>query len=206
MKKRRLYGAISTVMVGGAVLGITSLGVSPSSTFASSRPAKQQMTTHDVVSVPTSAPQTNKRKSLVAAIQSVTFRGNSTDPTVTIKGLNLDPKPPVAPAGAPQQSFGCALASEPRSLARFGYDYGNSFYLQDESTSPTWSAGRYRPGSELDCVGMLVKRFTPSTIVFSLGSAYPTYPGVARHYRLRSGDRYSVVVNGVIFTGRVHYS
>lgn len=81
-----------------------------------------------------------------------------------------------------------------------------SLYIQDATSRPVWGAGRYRPTvNELDCVGVIVKKFTPSSVVFSLGAAYPKFPGVAATYILKPKDLYDVNINGVRYIGRVSY-
>ena len=60
-----------------------------------------------------------------------------------------------------------------------------------------WSAGRYRPGiNELDCVGMLIRSYTQTKVVYRLGVDYKVH-----RYQLAEGDPYQVSVNGALKRG-----
>ena len=78
---------------------------------------------------------------------------------------------------------------------------GTRLYIATPGLSP----GRYRPNllprHELDCVGLVIVRYTPTRITYKLGSDY-----VAHHYQIAEGDPYQVAVNSLRFHGRVHYT
>ena len=55
-----------------------------------------------------------------------------------------------------------------------GYDYRTNLYLYDRTRN--WAGGRYRPElSELDCVGLLVSKFSANQVVIQFGAAYAQY-------------------------------
>ena len=88
-----------------------------------------------------------------------------------------------------------------KPLAAYGFDYGTSLFLEDRTQQPVWSAGRYRPQlNELDCIGVIVVKFTPALVVFRLGASYGE-----GQFKLVANDAYTVDVNLVRFHGRVRY-
>ena len=72
-----------------------------------------------------------------------------------------------------------------------GFDYGIRLYFVDKSANPEWSAGRYRPRlGELDCIGLIVTRYTSGEVVFRFGGFFRQ-----RRYRVNAGDYVGVAVN-----------
>ncbi|HEX6392753.1 MAG TPA: hypothetical protein VFZ97_04890 [Acidimicrobiales bacterium] len=135
-----------------------------------------------------------------AAITSVVFSGTTLNPTVTVSGSGLGQLPAPNPTYTPEGTNLCPLPPS----ANQGYDYGTSFYLFD--TSRNWAGGRYRPNlNELDCIGLIESKFTPSQVVFTFGSAYSQYQQ-KDNYLLAEGDSYELAVNGAVFRGTVHYT
>ena len=111
-------------------------------------------------------------------INSVSFTGSDTNPTVTISGSNLGSEPEGGPAG-------CSTT---------GDNYpGNSLTFSDATGS--WGAG-----TGGDCIGLVLSSYTSSQVVYQFGSGYTVY-GTAN-----SGDAYTVTVQGVQFSGTVAYS
>jgi hypothetical protein len=141
-------------------------------------------------------------------ISSVTFTGSQAHPVVTIIGQGFGHRPSPKPDYHPPAVSHPLCAVKPvEAPSRYGYDFGTRLFLEDSSAQPVWAAGRYRPGlRELDCVGLLVKTYTPTKIVFALGAGYPTIPGAPAHYALADGDTYVIGVDGAQSTGQVHYS
>ena len=136
-----------------------------------------------------------------ATISSVVFTGTTTAPTVTVNGTGLGAMPAPNPTYTPAGTQMCPLAPPPGNQ---GYDYGTSLFLFDSSRN--WAGGRYRPElNELDCVGLLVSKFTPTQVVFQYGSAYATYQQ-KDNYLLAEGDSYQLTVNGANYSGTVHYT
>ncbi len=138
-------------------------------------------------------------------IRAVRFSGNQAHPVITITGQQLGKTPRPNPAYHP---LGHPLCPPKPILpgARYGFDYGIRLYLEDSEAQPVWSAGRYRPSlNELDCIGIVLVRFTPSRVVYRLGAAYPNLVGKSSVYTLKEGDTFVVAVNGASFKGRVHY-
>jgi hypothetical protein len=143
----------------------------------------------------------------VAKVTSVTFTGNEIKPTITIKGTGFGVQPtPNPPYHPPALDHPLCRAKPPLPLSRYGYDYGSDLFLQDSSQTPAWSAGRYRPSlRELDCIGLLISKYTPTVIVFRLGAAYPLIPGIPGAYALETGDKYVIGVGSARHVGRVRY-
>ena len=103
------------------------------------------------------------------------------DPSYTPEGSQLCPIPPSG---------------------NQGYDYGTNLYLVDSTRN--WAAGRYRPGQdELDCDGLLVSKFTATQVVYQFGSGYSN---PRTNSLLAAGDSFQVAVNGLTYTGTVHYT
>jgi hypothetical protein len=139
-------------------------------------------------------------------ITSVVISGSVASPRVTIRGHHLGVKPGRLPSYHPPGHPLCPTAKPKNHLASYGYDYGTDLFISDLSASPIWSAGRYRPKlGELDCIGVIINRYTASTIVFHLGKAYPHFAGAPAHYRLAPGDRFEVGVYTTTFHGKVAF-
>jgi hypothetical protein len=84
-----------------------------------------------------------------------------------------------------------------------GFDYGVSLTLVDDSASPLWAAGRYRPQlKEFDCIGLVVRAFTPTKVEFRFGAAYSQF---SQYTPLAAGSTIEVVVNGAIIHAIVRY-
>ena len=120
-----------------------------------------------------------RRIAATPTISSVTFGGDVQNPSIVIHGTNLGGKPAPNPAGSPSNQPLCPVTIQGNA----GLDYGTSLYLDD--TTGNWAAGRYRPSaSELDCIGLIVTKFTATEVDFRLGSGYQqVYP------KLRSSPR-----------------
>ena len=136
-----------------------------------------------------------------AKITSVTFKNvNGPNPQVTIRGSGFGARPahdPSFPPTPPQGNtppYGCS------ETGKVGWNYGTKLWLSvTSSTHSPWSAGRYRPAlSELDCVGIVILRYTGSQVRFRLGAGY--HQG---GYKLTAGDHYVASVNGALRHGTV---
>jgi hypothetical protein len=134
------------------------------------------------------------------------IRGGPTDPTFTIVGRHLTlPKP--NPAGSSAGTQLCPL----QVTGNAGLTYGTGFYMVvwaaqvNATNAEKYSAGRYRPTlGELDCIGLIVGKLTPSKITFTLGAAY------AQHYvsspgPIHNGDVVEVVLGKATCATVVHY-
>ena len=119
--------------------------------------------------VPVTAPPT---------INSVSFTGTASDPTVTISGSNLGTEPAGSPAG-------CSTTGD-----NFP---GGSLTFND--TTGGWGAG-----TGGDCIGLVVSSYSSSQVVYQFGSGYNIY-GTAN-----SGDAYNVTVQGATYSGTVTYT
>lgn len=134
-------------------------------------------------------------------ITSVVFTGTTMAPTITVNGSGLGSTPPANPTYAPAGTQLCPL---PPPSGDQGLDYGTSLYIFD--TPRNWAGGRYRPElNELDCVGVIITKFTPTQVVFQFGATYAQYQQ-AHNYLLAEGDAYQLAVNGATFSGTVHYT
>jgi hypothetical protein len=136
-----------------------------------------------------------------AKIASVTFTGGEPNPTVTIRGQGFGRRPKPNPSYHPLGNPPLCPPEPTKPGAAYGFDYGTSLYHEDLSQTPKWTAGRYRPNaSELDCVGLIVVRYTPTTVVLRLGAFYRE-----AGFHLAEGDADRVSVNGLAAKSRVHY-
>ena len=131
-------------------------------------------------------------------ISSVTFGGSPRAPSIVVRGQNLGAQPAPNPSGSPSnQPPLCPVTIQGNA----GLDYGTSLYLNN--TTANWAAGRYRPSSnELDCIGLIVTKFTPTEVDYRLGSAYQQF---SPKYQLAAGDTVQVAVNGTTKTVHVKY-
>jgi hypothetical protein len=135
-------------------------------------------------------------------ITSVTFSGNQARPTITIHGQHLGTRPRPNPAYHPLGHPPLCPPTPTKPLAAYGFDYGTSLFLADRTQQPAWSAGRYRPqANELDCIGVIVVKFTPGVVVFRLGAFFGE-----GGFKLAPNDAFQIGVNAARFGGRVHYS
>jgi hypothetical protein len=139
---------------------------------------------------------TTSTASAQPTIETMTFRGNATDPSFVIHGTNLGKLPEPNPSGHPSGLNGC-----PTVAGDTGYDYGTSLYLAVPNAN--WAGGRYRPElNETDCIDLVVTKFTSTDIEFHFGQSYQTfYPKFA----LAPGTRVQVVVNGATYNITVKY-
>src|ERR1700722_14411546 len=112
-------------------------------------------------------------------VTSVSFSGTVAAPVITIHGHRFGSMPKAVPQKNPPAYAPCVVHPVPKSTASFGHDYGTSLFLTDVSGNPLWGAGRYHANEvgALDCIGLIVSKYTSSTVIFRLGSSYPSYPG-----------------------------
>ena len=149
-----------------------------------------------------------------ASVTSVAFHGSVASPVIDIRGHGFGLRPALAPPKPPEPPYastylqggsGCTTTTPP-----VGYDYGTSLYYtsggpHSYTSGAKLSAGRYRPNlqpyHELDCVGLVVIRYTSTRITFRLGSDYRVH-----HYRIDNGDRYEIGIHSLRHHGTVHYT
>ena len=132
----------------------------------------------------------------VPTITSVSFTGSAGNPGIVIRGKNLGTKPAPSPAKHPAGLNGCpAIAGDD------GYDYGTSLYVS--APSKNWSGGRSRPAfSEVDCLDLVVTRFTQTEVDFHFG---PFYKSAYPQFALAPGLHVQVAVNGATANAVVRY-
>src|SRR5262249_7185914 len=104
-----------------------------------------------------------------AKITAVKFTGSPANPVVTVHGVNLGARPLPNPSYQPLGHPPLGPPNATRASSSYGFDYGTNLYLADSTQHPVWSAGRYRPSlNELDCIGVIVIKFTRTLVVFRL--------------------------------------
>ncbi len=132
--------------------------------------------------------------SLVPEATSVTFSGSAADPTVTVHGSDFGPLPAADPKVL-SGTNGCPPAS-----GTYGTDYGTSLALTEQNGN--WGAGRYLPGTEVDCIGIVPTRWSASSVTFTLGSFYTANEST---FSLKEGDQVQLVYNGTAIDVHVAY-
>ncbi len=144
----------------------------------------------------TSANTTSPPPSTSASISSVDFSGGAANPTITVHGTDLGTLPQPSPAGHPAGIDGC-----PANAQDNGYDYGTSLYIA--LPAQNWAGGRYRPTlNELDCVDLVVTKFTSTEVVFHFG---PFYTSLYPKFSLAPGSQVEIAVNGASLAATVQY-
>ena len=131
-----------------------------------------------------------------ASISGVTFTGSPTSFTVTVNGSGFGTQTGL---GSPP-SLGAAMTPCGPNPPGNGNDFGGLFYFND--TTHSWSAGQGgMSGSACSgsYTGLVPSSYSPTRIVFTVGSTYPTYGS------LQVGDGYSIHLLGTSFTGTVVY-
>ncbi len=114
-------------------------------------------------------------------ITGVTFTGSPANPTITIAGSGFNPQP--------------AGDNQPTSIYnQTGQDFGvNGLYIMDN--------GIFGAGQDGDAIGLVNLSYTDTLISFQFGTDYPYEFANA----LAEGNSYTVSVNGLTFSGIVHY-
>jgi hypothetical protein len=159
-----------------------------------------------LVVVAAAAGNASASTSAKAVITGLKVKGNPTHPVFTVMGRHLSvPKP--NPPGSPSGTQLCPLTI----TGNAGLNYGTGFYIivwaaqTNAANVEKYSAGRYRPAlNELDCIGLIVGKPTPSRITFTLGGAY------VQHYvsspgPIQNGDVIEVVVGKAAYATVVHF-
>lgn len=126
-------------------------------------------------------------KSGKVTITSVAFSGSSSAPVFTVDGTGFGaiPGQPVKP-GCPE-------------IAGAGKNYGSTFYFNDNS------ANQWQAGTGGDCIGLIIRSWTATSVVFSLGSWYSwSGGGAGQGTILANGDPYTMTLKGAHFTGSVN--
>src|SRR5262249_58862021 len=126
----------------------------------------------------------------------VGFWGSRATASLVIRGKNMGTRQKPHPSSPPAGQMGCpAVSGDP------GYDYGTSLYI--ESTSKGYAGGRYRPEvNELDCIDLVVTKFTSTEVDFHFGPFYAKYN---TKFAFNPGDPVRVVVNGASKSAVVKY-
>jgi hypothetical protein len=113
------------------------------------------------------------------AVTGVTRSGTSSNPTITISGVNLGNFPPI---GTPET---CQAGDT-------GDIYGASgLWFSDVTTG--WTAGQSG-----DCIGLVVSSWSSTQVTFTFGNQYGNYPPIG------TGDSFSVEVQGAGLSGTLN--
>ena len=134
-----------------------------------------------------------------AVVTAVTFTGSAAAPILTIRGSGFGTEPTASPTGAPYRYQPGCTSQAPLGNKDDGHDYGA------QALWVGWGhvqAGAYVKGAGgyLDCIGLVVKKYTADEIVVTLGCQYPYYA------KLSSGTSVTVAVSGHRFVTKVRYS
>jgi hypothetical protein len=137
-----------------------------------------------------------------AKITKVTFSGTSAAPVITVTGSGFGTRPAKDPEGSPAKaSAGCR--SQPLEGNRNdGSDYGPSGLGLGWGTSrgSGYNAGVDVPHKYLDCIGVEIRSYTSTKVVFSLGCQYVLYSPAKAH------ENFLVQVHGATKRGVISYS
>jgi hypothetical protein len=141
---------------------------------------------------------------LPSTIGSVAFEGSATDPEIVVVGSGFGsvpgPDPAICPAKAGARYDSRCDAQTLAGNKRDGNDYGaTTLGLRWTSSSRNFSAGIYVAGSYLDCIGVVIKSWSPTTVVFGLGCQYALYDPAA------SGGQYRLQLRGDTRSGTIRY-
>ena len=118
-------------------------------------------------------------------------------PSVVVQGNEFRHKPAPNPTGSPSNQPLCPVVIKGNA----GLDYGTGLYLNDNTGN--FAAGRYHPTlNELDCIGLIVTKVTPTEVDFRPGSAYQQF---SPKYQINNGDAVRSRVNGASKTVHVKY-
>ena len=122
-----------------------------------------------------------------ATITSVSINHTTAAPLVTVSGSGFGSSQPASRSDALN---GCGYygPSNGRVYGQNGLGFGDS--------TNAWEAGFSNSSTE-NCIGLVVERWSPDTVVFSFGSAYDTYGT----WYLLPGDHYGVDLRGYHFNG-----
>lgn len=114
------------------------------------------------------------------SISKVTFGQSPAAPEITVTGSGFGT---VAPRPNPSAPVACGV-SKP------GHDYGTSLFLAD--TTQQWTAGRFIPNQETDCIGLIVDQWSDTQVAFHFDGYY-----AAHDYMLAPNDQVTVSVVGI---------
>lgn len=147
------------------------------------------------------APVAFASKASAAKITKVTFTGTAAAPVITVTGTGFGTRPAADPNTSPARaSVGCRrqpLAGNKKD----GSDYGPTGLGLGWGTSPPsgYNAGVNVPGHYLDCIGIEIRSYTPTKIVFTLGCQYALYSPAKAH------ENFLVQVQGTTKKGIISY-
>jgi outer membrane protein assembly factor BamB len=115
-------------------------------------------------------------------ITNVSVEGNTASPTIAVSGSGFGGSPP---RGVDNNATGCGYYTDNGDL--FG-----STGLRFVDMTAGWETG---------CVGINLMSWRPTRVVFQFGDAYASFD----HWFVTRGDRFTVTVRGVQFSGTVSF-
>ncbi len=212
---RALRSSIGAVGLGlGGVLALAACGTTTPSTTSTTAPQSTTAASSTTTSAPSNMGGMNMGGQGGGAthgsvhISSVSLTGTTAAPLVTVKGSGFGsqpaPDPPYAPQGNADKQ-GCPAAP----VAGDGYLYGTSLHFADTKAKvgsyTDWNAGEYTSGNsgQFDCVGEIIKSWTPTQVVFSFGNIYDK-PIPQNTYIISNGDQFEVYLKGASAKGTAH--
>jgi hypothetical protein len=146
-----------------------------------------------------------------AFISSIVTKGSTAKPLVIVKGSGFGATAPVAnPTTHPNGQSACPAfpVTPAKYIKHDGHDFGTDMLWLENSTpnesTAGWRAGDYVPGSEIDCIGLRIVKWSRTEVEFNLGTAYdhPTLED-GNQYQLNQGDSIEIDVRGVESDGTV---
>jgi hypothetical protein len=138
-------------------------------------------------------------------VNKVVFTGSAASPVITITGTGFGKRPPadpkISPAKAGKKYHSACYRQTLQGNGKDGSDFGPSALGIGWGSSPPtgYSAGVWVPNSYLDCVGLLVTKYSPTKVVMKPGCQYALYG------RIASGDDFLIEVDGTTHSGVVAY-
>ena len=133
-------------------------------------------------------------------IDHVRFDASAKDPEIVIHGRGFGHRPDADPRRGTSDLGRCGPIP-----GHTGSDYGDQLWIEDSTQH--WSAGFT---GYVDCIGLIIDRYSNHEIVYHLGSLYRLAYGqddlLGGIYKLGRGDRVQINVNGTTFSTTVHYA
>jgi hypothetical protein len=135
-------------------------------------------------------------------ITKVTFTGSSTAPVITVTGSGFGTRPTKDPNGSPAKASAGCRKQPLAGNGKDGSDYGPSgLGLGWGTARPSgYNAGAYVADEYLDCIGVEIRSYTSTKIVFSLGCQYALYSPAKAH------EDFLIQVHGATKRGVISYS
>jgi hypothetical protein len=138
-------------------------------------------------------------------ISAVRFTGTVKKPTITITGSGFGSKPtpnlPISPDKAGRHYHAACATQRVAGNGKDGHDYkASDLGMNWGAQRPHgYKAGVYVRGSYIDCIGLIIVKYTNTKVVLRPGCQYALYR------RMKEGDAALISVNGGKKRLSVHY-